>query len=188
MIVRVPPTRSNGPCCSTRSSLACVSSGRSPISSRNSVPPSATSKRPSRRWKAPVKAPFSCPKSSLSTKPAGSAAQLTVISGRSRRALRACRARAIRSLPVPVSPHSSTVVSEGATRSTACITWRNAALVPTNSSAPVASLMHLAQGTELRFQRADLRLLLRQGFGLLLERVEQPPQLRLDVFHAVGGL
>src|SRR5439155_22168388 len=38
--------------------------GRSPISSRKIVPPSADSKRPKRRCSAPVKEPFSCPKSS----------------------------------------------------------------------------------------------------------------------------
>jgi len=38
--------------------------GSSPTSSRKSVPPSASSKRPKRRWRAPVKAPFSWPKSS----------------------------------------------------------------------------------------------------------------------------
>ena len=36
----------------------------SPISSRNSVPPLACSKRPIRRSTAPVKAPRSCPNSS----------------------------------------------------------------------------------------------------------------------------
>ena len=39
--------------------LDLEASGRSPISSRNSVPPLAASKRPMRRWLAPVKAPFS---------------------------------------------------------------------------------------------------------------------------------
>ena len=42
---------------STRSSLACVGGGISPISSRSSVPPSASSKQPMRRSAAPVKAP-----------------------------------------------------------------------------------------------------------------------------------
>ena len=55
--------------------------GNSPISSRKSVPPSASSKRPMRSWIAPVKAPFSCPKSSLSRSVAGSAAQLTLMKG-----------------------------------------------------------------------------------------------------------
>ena len=42
------PTRSNSPVSSTRSSLACRFSGTLAISSRNSVPPSASSKRPTR--------------------------------------------------------------------------------------------------------------------------------------------
>ena len=57
--VAVPPTRSNSLSWITRSSLACSSSGSSPISSRKSVLPSAISKRPLRRAMAPVKAPFS---------------------------------------------------------------------------------------------------------------------------------
>src|SRR5258708_2220264 len=71
------PRRSNSLSCSTRSSLLCNSRGISPISSRNIVPPLATSKRP-RRWAiAPVNAPLSCPNSSLSSKPVGMAAQLS---------------------------------------------------------------------------------------------------------------
>ena len=49
LMVSVPPTRSNSRSCSARSSLICTSIGRSPTSSRNSVPPSASSKRPGRR-------------------------------------------------------------------------------------------------------------------------------------------
>jgi hypothetical protein len=59
----------------------------SPISSRKSVPPFARSKRPSRRAAAPVKAPFSCPNSSLSSSGSGIAAQFTATNGPSRRAL-----------------------------------------------------------------------------------------------------
>ena len=44
---------------STRKSFTCVDCGMSEISSRNKVPPSASSKRPSSRSAAPVKAPFS---------------------------------------------------------------------------------------------------------------------------------
>ena len=88
----------------TRRSFAWVSAGSSPISSRKIVPPSASSNRPVRRAIAPVNAPFSWPKSSLSTSPAGSAAQLILISGLSRRWLAEWMARAISSLPVPVSP------------------------------------------------------------------------------------
>src|SRR4051794_13163168 len=50
----------------------------SPISSRNSVPPSACSKRPMRCLSAPVNAPFSWPKSSDSRRFSCSAAQFTL--------------------------------------------------------------------------------------------------------------
>jgi hypothetical protein len=67
----LPPTRSNSRSCSTRSSLAWKAGEMSPISSRNSVPPCAISKRPLRSPTAPVKAPFSWPKSSLSSSALG---------------------------------------------------------------------------------------------------------------------
>ena len=57
----------------------------SPISSRNSVPPSASSNRPSFSLTAPVKAPFSCPNSSDSSSVSGRAAQLIAMNGRSAR-------------------------------------------------------------------------------------------------------
>ena len=100
---RCPPARSVLSC-STRSSLACSSSGSSPISSRSSVPPLAIWKRPARSRLAPVKAPFTWPNSSLSSSPAGMAAQLMVTKGWSARGLQRWMARASRSLPVPVSP------------------------------------------------------------------------------------
>ena len=78
VIVREPPRRSNSCSCSTRSSFGWSSSGMSPTSSRNSVPPFASSKRPTRCAIAPVNAPRSCPKSSLSSSPVGMAAQLTL--------------------------------------------------------------------------------------------------------------
>ena len=56
--------------------------GTSPISSRNSVPPSAVSKRPARSLIAPVKAPLAWPKNSLSNRSLGMDAQLTRTSGR----------------------------------------------------------------------------------------------------------
>ena len=82
------------------------------------MPPSASSNRPSRRAIAPVNAPFSWPNSSDSS-----------IAGRQRgavdaherprsRALLMWIARATISLPVPVSPRSSTVDVVGATCST----------------------------------------------------------------------
>ena len=77
----MPPTRSISPSWIARSSLACRSSRRSPISSRNSVPPSAISNLPSCCRTAPVKAPFSWPKSVLSTSSDGTAARLTGMNG-----------------------------------------------------------------------------------------------------------
>ena len=74
---RVPPTRSNTPSWSTRSRRTCAASGSSPISSRNSVPPSARSNQPRRCAAAPVKLPRSWPNSSESISSGGIAPQLT---------------------------------------------------------------------------------------------------------------
>ena len=52
-----------------------------PISSRKIVPPCASSKRPGFLRSAPVKEPFSCPKSSDSASVSGSAAQLNWMNG-----------------------------------------------------------------------------------------------------------
>src|SRR6266481_3920627 len=90
----------------------------SPISSRNRVPRSASANRPTCELTAPVKAPRSCPKSSLSRRPAGIAAQFTLTRVRLRRGLSSLIARAITSLPVPVSPVIKTVAFVGATAST----------------------------------------------------------------------
>ena len=68
---------------------------------------------------APVNAPFSWPKSSVSSSVSGIAAQLIATNGPSLRALSACSARAKSSLPVPLSPSSSTVVSVAAARCSA---------------------------------------------------------------------
>ena len=101
----------------------------SPISSRNSVPPSACSKRPRRVVCAPVKAPRSWPKSSLSSRSFGIAAVLIATNGpllpRSPRGLCLCSARATSSLPEPDSPVISTVtllwLSRPMARNTSCI-------------------------------------------------------------------
>jgi hypothetical protein len=61
--------------------LAWSAADISPISSRKRVPPSASAKRPARALVAPVKAPFACPKSSLSRSASGIAAQLTETNG-----------------------------------------------------------------------------------------------------------
>ena len=88
----------------------------SPISSRNKVPPLASSKRPRRAPVAPVKLPRACPKSSLSNTPSAMAPQSTAMKAPAARALEAWIARATNSLPVPLSPTTSTVASVSATR------------------------------------------------------------------------
>src|SRR4051812_40924866 len=107
--VSVPPTRSNSRCCSARRSFTCVESGISPISSRKSVPPSASSNRPSLRPTAPVKDPRSWPNSSDSRSVSLSAAQLTLMKAWSRLGDSSCSACAMSSLPVPDSPRMRTV-------------------------------------------------------------------------------
>src|SRR5215472_10035130 len=91
-----------------------MSWGKAPTSSRKIVPPFADSNRPRRRCVAPVNAPFSWPKSSEAISDGGIAAQFTAMNARSERLERLWIARAINSLPVPVSPKIKTVESEGA--------------------------------------------------------------------------
>ena len=102
----------------------------SPISSRNSVPPLASSNRPVFWAIAPVKAPFSWPKSSLSSNVSGRAAQLIAIKGLSRRCELAWMCRLNISLPVPVSPRISTVALLPATRAHNSSTCRSAGDCP----------------------------------------------------------
>ena len=103
-ILRVPPTRRNSRRSSARRSLAWQPRPISLTSSRKSVPPSAVSMTPSFGRSALVKAPRSWPKSSLSSRGSASVAQFTATKGPSRRGPRAWMARAISSLPVPLSP------------------------------------------------------------------------------------
>ncbi len=93
----------------------------SPISSRKRVPLWASSALPTLRPVAPVKAPFSCPNSSFSSSASGIAAQLMATKGPWERAESWCSARLITSLPVPLSPCSSTVVSVPAARCSSSI-------------------------------------------------------------------
>jgi hypothetical protein len=98
------PTRCNSWFCTTRSSLLCVVSGMSAISSRNTVPPCAYSNRPTRSWVAPVNAPFTWPNSSLSNSVSTIAEQLQTANRRAATGLSSCNACATSSLPVPVAP------------------------------------------------------------------------------------
>ena len=65
---RASPTGVISPCSIARSSLTWSPGATSPISSRRTVPPAASSSRPLRSWTAPVNDPFKCPKSSRSTR------------------------------------------------------------------------------------------------------------------------
>ena len=80
------------------------------------MPPEAASNLPGRQPSAPVKEPFSCPKSSPSTSDWGIAPQSTGTNGPDARGLMRWIARATTSFPEPVSPVISTVKSVGATR------------------------------------------------------------------------
>ncbi len=84
------------------------------------MPPAARSKAPARAESAPVKAPRSCPNSSLSTSCAGKVVQSRVTKGPPCRSEFTCTARAKSPLPTPVSPRRSTVAIVSAAR----VIWR----------------------------------------------------------------
>src|SRR6266704_3305377 len=67
--------------CKTRSNFTWKLRLVSEISSKSSVPPLVASNRPGRLLSAPVKAPFSCPKSSLSKIVSGNDPQLMHVNG-----------------------------------------------------------------------------------------------------------
>ncbi|MNL17263.1 hypothetical protein D3C87_1383470 [compost metagenome] len=99
----------------TRNIFTCTASGMLSISSRNSVPPLECSMRPTRFFCAPVKAPGSWPKSSLSITVSGSAPQFSATKlPLDRFLLQRCSAVATTSLPLPVSPATSTSTSVSA--------------------------------------------------------------------------
>ena len=89
------------------------------------MPPDASTNLPMWRSVAPVKAPFSWPNRSDSTRLSGIAPQLTATNGLARRSPQPWIARAISSLPTPDWPSISTGIAEPAAfsawRSTACM-------------------------------------------------------------------
>ena len=93
-------------------------SGMSPISSRKSVAALGQLEPPFFLAVGAGERPRSWPKSSLSSSGSGSAAQLTATSGPSRVTSLKWIASATSSLPVPVSPVTSTLHDEDATRAT----------------------------------------------------------------------
>ncbi len=127
----------------------------SPISSRNSVPLSASRKLPARSATAPVNAPRTWPNNWLSSSSPGIAAQFTATNGLAARRPWRCSARATTSLPVPVSPVISTVVSASASMPIFFWTSRSADEPPTisSSSADVAAAGASAVGGSSRANR-----------------------------------
>ena len=109
-----------------------------------------------------MKAPFSRPNNSLSTSPDGRAAQFTFTITRLPRGLSRWIAWAISSLPVPVSPRTSTVASVGATCSTRRSTfWIGDALPGHLAVAPGHPHLRLeivGLGLETILQLLDLRV------------------------------
>ena len=128
---RTSPTRRISRASRARSSFGCSSSGSSPISSRKTVPPSAASKAPTRSRSAPVKAPRTCPNSSLSTSAGEMAPQSTMMNGLSARRPRLTISVATSSLPVPLSPWMSTLISLCEILSRVANSLRIGRLVPT---------------------------------------------------------
>ena len=110
-----PPTRSKVLFSNTRNNFAWRFMETSAISSRNSVPPSASSIFPIFWRLASVKAPFSCPNSSDSMRVAESSERLIARNGPFLRGLKACAALAKSSLPVPLSPEMRMGISRLAT-------------------------------------------------------------------------
>ena len=131
-IGREEPMRVTSPYSTARSKRSCAPIDKVPSSSRNSVPLSASSNRPARDLVAPVKAPASWPKSSDSISVSGNAAQFIVTSGSSHRVDRRCKRSAISSLPVPLSPMTSTGRLIGAAREALSTASRKAPDWPIN--------------------------------------------------------
>src|SRR5258708_1162003 len=120
-------------------SLGWTGRGSSPISSRKMVPPCASWNLPWWSVRASVNAPFTWPKSSLSMRAGGMAAQLTRMNGALARVLRSCRRCATTSLPLPVSPVMSTVALVAAMRSSLSPNCFRAVLSPSNPGAAGAA-------------------------------------------------
>ena len=153
----LPPTGVTTRPSIARRILPCIAAGISPISSRKSVPSPASRNAPARSAVAPVKEPLMCPKSSLSSKSAGIAAQLTATKGFALRRPCSCRARATSSLPVPVSPRIKTVASLSAARPIVFCTRRIASLEPMSwLVSPISSAAGgLPRRRGRRFRRAS---------------------------------
>jgi hypothetical protein len=129
----------------------------SPISSRKIVPPSATSNKPRFFATAPVNAPRSWPNSSLSINSGGIAAQLTLTNGPFETALLRWIARAISSLPVPLSPVISTRLRVGATFAICRLRSSITGVPPSSSQRASAALRNSSSSRAIRRRSSALR-------------------------------
>ena len=131
---RLAPIGSISLSCRARKSLTCMSSGSSPTSSRKRVPPLASWNLPRCLSTAPVKLPFSWPKRMDSTRFSGIAPQFTATKGLPARSDEPCTARAITSLPTPLSPVIRMGMEDLAARSPRRLTMTMAGDDPIRSS------------------------------------------------------
>ncbi len=130
-IILLDPILTNFLSCKTLNNLACKCTDKSPISSKNITPVLANSNFPILpSLLAPLKAPFAYPKSSLSNKASGIAAQFMAINGLVHRFPSAWIDFAINSLPVPLSPVIKTVELDCATLLVLTLTSFIASLFP----------------------------------------------------------
>ena len=120
--VRDDPRRSNSPVSITRSSLFCWLSGTFAISSRNSALIGELEAADAIRL-CIGKSARTWPKSSLSNTPSDTPPELTTTIGLDARLDTEWRARATTPLPVPFSPSTRTLASDGPTREITCSTF-----------------------------------------------------------------
>ena len=122
------------------------------------MPSLAVSKRPARSRTAPVKAPRTWPKSSLSSSSPGRAAALTATKGPLRRGEWAWMMRAMTSLPVPLSPVMRTVdslcCSVSMSRKTRAMALERA-IRPKPPMGPLASTVASSAGRSTTRKRAS---------------------------------
>jgi hypothetical protein len=112
-------------------------------------------KSPLRSRSAPVKAPRTWPKSSLSSSVSGIAAQFTETSRPLRRSLALWIARATISLPVPLSPSIRIGTSVAATRSISSKSLSIAALRPTIPNRPLPTCDSSVRRVSARSRRVS---------------------------------
>src|SRR5439155_14027839 len=132
--IRSEPSRSNSPYSSTRKIFTWARGLISEISSKNSVPPSASSNFPLTLCCAPVNAPRSWPNSWLSSKVSLIADALNAMNGPFVRAEELWMACASKVFPVPVSPRRTTGTSVFAASAASCKQRAMASLLVVRSS------------------------------------------------------